>query len=300
MVKIRDAGYCNLKLLLIFLVIYGHLVEPKIWRDPGLMTQYRWIYLVHMPLFAFLTGFFLDNAAACLRQWNQCFSLYLFLQTAAVFLGNGRVDPLTPYWHLWYLLSVSVWCLLGWLWFRFGRGNGIILLLAAIVIGCAVGYDPEIDREHSASRTLVFFPYFFAGLLCHRQTPWHKYRWLGLTCLLLTIYVMSTEGGDISAVFLYHAAPYGSRENGAYLRLICYFAGFSLGLFLLSFVPTIRLPFSKAGANTMNAYILHVPLVLWLRTMDIPWQWYPVITAAFLYMVHKITQWHQTLYGIKS
>lgn len=300
MVKMRDAAYCNLKLLLIFLVIYGHLIEPRIWQSSGLMTQYRWIYLVHMPLFAFLTGLFLRTGEVCLRQWSQCFSLYLFLQTAAVFLGDGRVYPLTPYWHLWYLLSVSTWCLLGWLWFRFGRGNGIILLLTFIVIGCVVGYDPHIHREHSLSRTLAFCPYFFAGLLCHREIPWHKYRPLGLTCLLLTVCVMLTEGRDIPTVFLYHTAPYGSLGNGAYLRMICYFAGFSLGLFLLSFVPTVRLPVSKVGVDTMGAYILHVPMVLWLRTKNIPWQWYLFLTAVFLYMIHKLTQWHRTLYGIKS
>lgn len=58
MVKLRDAQYCNLKLLLIFLVIYGHLIEPGIRNSEVLMVQYRWIYMVHMPLFCFLSGFF--------------------------------------------------------------------------------------------------------------------------------------------------------------------------------------------------------------------------------------------------
>lgn len=30
MVKLRSAYYCNLKLLLIFLVVWGHLLEPDI------------------------------------------------------------------------------------------------------------------------------------------------------------------------------------------------------------------------------------------------------------------------------
>ena len=41
MVKLRDARFCNLKLLLIFLVIYGHLIEPGIYQSEVLMTQYK-------------------------------------------------------------------------------------------------------------------------------------------------------------------------------------------------------------------------------------------------------------------
>ena len=51
MVKLKDARYCNLKLLLIFLVIYGHLIEPAIYQSKVLMTQYKWIYLFHIVLF---------------------------------------------------------------------------------------------------------------------------------------------------------------------------------------------------------------------------------------------------------
>lgn len=37
MVKLRQAGYCNLKLLLLFLVLYGHWIEPQ----AQALEQYR-------------------------------------------------------------------------------------------------------------------------------------------------------------------------------------------------------------------------------------------------------------------
>lgn len=299
MVKLRDARYCNLKLLLIYLVIYGHLIEPGIWNFQTLMAQYRWIYLFHMPLFCFLSGLFLNNHKACGNQFRKMLSLYILLQTAAVLLGNGKVKPLTPYWHLWYLLSYIAWAGIGWIWFRFYKGNGkILILVISILVGCAAGFIPSIGRVHSLSRTLVFFPYFWAGLMCDHSFPWQRLKSFGLIALGIVFAVMLIGGNNISAVFLYQAAAYGPLKNGFGLRLICYLLGFLLCLFLLSFIPAKRFPFTRAGANTMPAYLLHAPIVLYLRELDIPWIFYLLITAMILYGVYKILQWHSKMYGI--
>ena len=85
MVKLRNAYYCNLKLLLIFLVVYGHAIEPSISEDPSLYRIYRLIYLFHMPLFAFLSGLFVKSASGkssgccpsilCARASPSCWDL---------------------------------------------------------------------------------------------------------------------------------------------------------------------------------------------------------------------------------
>mgnify|MGYP003293127632 CR=1 FL=1 len=84
MIKFRDARYCNLKLLLIYLVIYGHLIEPGIWESKVLMVQYKLIYMFHMPLFSFLSGLFLNSSKTCSRQFFKMASLYFFLQTFGI------------------------------------------------------------------------------------------------------------------------------------------------------------------------------------------------------------------------
>lgn len=299
MVKLRDARYCNLKLLLIFLVIYGHLIEPGIWQSKVLMTQYKWIYLFHMPLFCFLSGLFLNDSKTCGRQCVKMLSLYIFLQTLAVFLGNGKAKPLTPYWHLWYLLSYSTWAVIGWIWHRFCRGKGkYIILLCSVLAGCLAGFDTEIGREHSLSRTLVFLPFFWMGLICNPQYQWEKLRMVGLAALAIAIAVMVWWGDHISAVFLYQAAPYGKIEDGVQLRLICYLLGTLICVFLLSFTPMRRFPFTRAGADTMPAYLIHAPIVLYIRELDILWPCLLLITAVILYAVYKLLRWHGALYGI--
>ena len=299
MVKLRDARYCNLKLLLIYLVIYGHLIEPGIWQSKILMIQYKWIYLFHMPAFCFLSGLFLNNSKACSCQCLRMVLLYALLQSLAVFLGNGRFSPLTPYWHLWYLLSYSTWAALGWIWFRCCRGKGkTIIMVCSIVAGCLAGLHPDIGREYSLSRTLVFFPFFFLGLISDSGFPWQKLRLWGLAAIVIVFALMALWGNRISAVFLYQAAPYGRTENGVQLRLICYLLGALICVFLLSITPMQRFPFTRVGADTMPAYLIHAPIVLIIRELDIPWPYHLLIAGAILYATYKLLQWHSRLYGI--
>lgn len=298
MVKLRDARYCNLKLLLIFLVIYGHLIEPGVWQSPALMTQYRWIYLFHMPLFSFLSGLFLNSREACGRQLGRMLSVYIPLQAVAVLLGKGEVKPLTPFWHLWYLLSCSTWTGLGWLWFRLGRGKGkLVILVCSVLAGCAAGLVPSIGREHSLSRTMVFLPYFWLGLICDPGFPWERLRPLSAGLLGIVV-VMVNWGGGIPVTFLYQAEPYGTIENGALLRFACYLIGTALGLFLLSVTPTKRFPFTRAGGDTMPAYLIHAPIVLCIRELDVPWPFHLLNAALILYAVYKLRRWRGRLYGI--
>ena len=297
MVKLRNAAYCNLKLLLIFFVVYGHLIEPQIDGNSFLIMQYRWIYLVHMPLFAFLSGLFLDSSRACRKQMTHYLSLYFFWQFAAVFLGDGKVELFTPYWHLWYLLSAAYWCGIAWIWLRFGKGKGAWLLASSIVVGCLVSCISAIDREYSLSRTIVFFPYFLSGIVCDPVTAWRKYRVWSFIGVILTLSVMLLCDEELSTSLLYHAAPYGVR--GIFLRAVCYLMGFSMGLFLLAWIPNVRFPFTRVGGNTLTAYLAHAPAVLWLRQFNLNWFWLMMLTALFLYLIHKLTQWNATFYGIR-
>ena len=299
MLKLRDARYCNLKLLLIFLVIYGHLIEPNVWQSKVLMTQYKWIYLFHMPLFCFLSGLFLNDAKACGSQFKKMIFLYLILQTAVVFFGKGNVKPLTPHWHLWYLLSYSMWAALGWVWCRFCKGKGkIIILLFSILVGCLAGLHPDIGRKYSLSRTLVFLPFFWTGLICDPRYQWERLRLLGTAAFVTALAVMLCWGERISAVFLYQADSYGELANGVQLRLICYLLGALICVFLLSFTPTRRFPFTRAGADTMPAYLIHAPLVTGIRKLDVPWPCCLLIAASIVYVVYKLLRWHSRLYGI--
>ena len=53
----RYAYFYVLKFLLIFSVVFGHILENYI-QNPFFKSIYMFIYTFHMPLFVFITGFF--------------------------------------------------------------------------------------------------------------------------------------------------------------------------------------------------------------------------------------------------
>lgn len=278
MVKLRSAYYCNLKLLLIFLVILGHWIEPEIGSSAVLYRVYRTIYLFHMPLFAFLSGLFLGSSGSCLRQLGRMAPIYLLCQSIAMVLGLTPWH--TPWWILWYLMSLCWWLLSAALLLKMPRLKWAVLLFA-LGAGCLAGRAAWIGRPLSLSRTIVFFPYFWLGVLIPPEIPWHRLRVPSLSALLLL-------PSELSVVTLYQAGPCDPL-----VRLRCYAIAGALGLLVLSWCPRKRFPWTRAGADTMAAYLLHGPLVRLLAPVPCP----VLTTALFLYITCKATQWSHP-YGI--
>ena len=276
MVKLRNARYCNLKLLLIFLVIFGHAIEPRIGTDPALQRIYRTIYLFHIPLFAFVSGLFTKTPAGCLRQLRRLLPVYVCCQAIAVALGQAPWH--TPWWILWYLLSLCCWLALSALLMNWSRGKWIILLLS-VVAGCLAGRISWLGRWMSLSRTIVFFPYFWLGTMLPPELPWHRFRLLTLPVLLLT-------GIPIPAATLYHAGP-----CDPWIRLLCYGCAAAWSVLVLSWCPRRRFPWTKAGADTMPAYLLHGPLVRLLPAIAHPL----LFTVLFLCIITQANRWRSAI-----
>ncbi len=301
MVKFRQARYCNIKLILIFLVVYGHWIEPRIWSSKVLYIQYWWIYVLHMPLFTFLSGLFLREKKDLIRQVKRLLPLYCLLQLPMSLLGRGNINVLEPFWHLWYLLSFCAWAVLGglglWMCKRW-HISPLIFLAAAVLAGVFGGYLPFLDRTLSGSRTVVFFPFFWLGVICGQDVPWQKYRLWGLAALGAAVAAAFLVGDRIPADFLYHAEPYGALKGGAGLRFMCYVLSGAVGFFLLTMLPDKRLPCTKAGTDTMPVYLIHAPIVGFFREIEIHWTVCMLLSAGLIYIIYKGMQWYGPLYGV--
>lgn len=302
MIRSREALYCNLKLFLIFLVVYGHLIEGAIGQSERFALQYRIIYLFHMPLFVFLTGLFLKSKEQCASQGRRMLLWYLILQCPLAILYPNKYPLSLPYWHLWYLLSLICWCGVGWLWHRFGRGRigwKVLALALSVLLACLAGLNPKIGRGNSLSRTLVFLPFFLAGVFCPRDIPWKKLRPLGLLGLGLGYWAFRALDGT-SVYFLYHAASYGKLgAEGILLRLWAMGAGLGIGLFLLTFTPGRRFPWTKMGNDTFPIFILHAPVVKYnLRQLPLTMWNAPVIAAVFLLFLFTLFRWRGPMCAI--
>ncbi|MCD8085372.1 MAG: hypothetical protein LUF28_03450 [Clostridiales bacterium] len=275
-IKKRAAYLCNVKLFLLVLVVLGHSMEQAGMKGNLL---YRFIYLFHMPLFAFVSGLHLKTVQSCLRQAKSALMLYLPIQGGIALVVRGQTLT-TPYWHLWYLLSLCWWSLLcgGCAVALENRGKKwkAILLVISVAASLGCGLLP-MGRFLSLSRTVVFFPYVLLGMLCPVELQegsggQTQRRLLGLS--LLGVLPVCLVLRDASYSFLYQADRYRhygmTPSEGIRLRLLCFAAAVGLGLFVLALMPARRFPFTKIGGDTLPAYLLHVcflPLVdtLWLE-----------------------------------
>ena len=59
--SVRNHHFDNLKAVLIFLVVFGHLIEP--YRQTGSIITFLYYicYILHMPIFVFVSGYFFNE-----------------------------------------------------------------------------------------------------------------------------------------------------------------------------------------------------------------------------------------------
>lgn len=298
----RKAFYCNVKVVLIFLVIYGHLIETRIDDSVILMWQYRLIYAVHMPLFALVSGMFLKTKETCIAQMKSALKYYLICQmiyiAVSFLMGNKQASFFVPYWHLWYLLSLSFWALICRLTAGIKRKTiRVMLILIGIVIACICGNADYIGRFLSLSRTICFLPYVLLGQMLPIDTGFSDYKIESGIAGIVSLIVLLIIAPLLPVEFFWQATSYEATQAifGEGFRTVSYVIAFGLSFLLLAVIPTKRLIFSKAGTDTLWVYLLHGPIVRVLRDIDIKLDYFvifaPITAVAVYFMLYELCRW---------
>ena len=259
------------RFVLIALVVIGHLLEQLSDSGPFAAALYRWIYLFHMPAFVLVSGAVSKTDLTRRRVFAlaTCVLLpYVVFQTLypawdAWLSGSGDWSQgyLTPYWLLWYLLSLACWRVLLPLFARLK-----FALPLAVIIALAAGMAPWIGYPFSLSRTLVFFPLFLLG---HRIGP-RRLQQLGGAPVrrfaAVTVLAAAAAGAwflrDLDPEWLYASAGYADLQVAAWpgggIRLALLAASASCALALLALVPRGA---TGLGCRSLTAYLMHGFLV---------------------------------------
>lgn len=262
MSKPRQYGFDNIRFILIFCVVFGHLLE---FLGKGQLQDrlYLTIYTFHMPVFLFLSGYF---AKFDLRKLLRIALLYLVFQAvyqAGGDLSSGRslsIQFRRPDWLMWYL-PVLVYCQL--LLPALDRLPCLPVLAVSIGLSLAAGCFDGIGYDLSLSRFFVFCPYFILGYHTGRG-KWDRripaaggLIFLGAILILCPLLLGS---GKVNALVLYGSFSY-RIGYGPMTRLLLYLLGFSwVGLFLVLARTVLdrRIPLVSAiGRNTLPIYLLH-------------------------------------------
>lgn len=278
----RFAYFDNAKVILIFLVVFGHMIQPFITDAKGLHTLYTWMYTFHMPAFIFLAGFFAKgsgNLNYIVKLAKKLIIPYIIFQViyTAYYFMIGKSGWLTdsvfyPHWSLWFLFSLFCWHLLLILYKKVPAVAGVILALS---IGLLVGFADHVGHTFSLSRTFVFFPYFLAGYwVSKEQIMLLKKRAVKMSALafLAVIAVAIYFLPDINSGWLLASKSYstlGLENFGVLARLLVYVTSTLMALSVLAWMPQKEMSITKLGTRTLYVYLLHGFFVQYFRQYDL-------------------------------
>jgi len=270
MIKDRNFLVDNIKLIAIFFVVLGHIIEPSIKTNTALKALFLFIYSFHMPLFAFLAGLFSSE------HWNNAslrknistilvpFVLFTLLYEAYHIAVAGRVSDYTlsfqPHWILWFLFSLFCWklALPFFLKSKFAIAIAIVLATMCFLVE-NIGYFLGV------ARTVYFFPFFILGHIIYRGEMWKNAtnlpKWLAASVILIIAYLCWENAGNINhhwffGSFSYHEFGMEIREAVAY-KLLSYLATFILIFCILSMIPKREYSVTSLGQQSLFVYLWH-------------------------------------------
>ena len=271
--KERDYFFDNLKAVLIFLVVLGHFLLP-IRGDNPLVVVKRLIYVFHMPLFVFISGYF---AKKIYKNGQYNFKKILYLLKAYVvfvvaiqivyaiagFEKFTEIDFFSQSGAPWYLFAMIVWYLTIPL---VRKCKAMPVLLLTVVLALTAGYFKNVGDFLCLSRILVFGPFFYLGYFLEQKTlekalqP--KLQRLVVPCAEAICIFILAYGARLkdSLGMVYENISYYELEEvwkGPMVRLSLMIAAFLISWAIMFFIPRGKTRLSVIGQNTMPVYMLH-------------------------------------------
>ena len=274
----RDNKFDSLKGIMILLVLFCHYIEKMYpaWQDDSITRYlYYFVYLFHMPVFIFISGYFSKKnnsddyykktISNCLIPY-VLFNLLYCLVSSRGDIVNSLLQLPYPQWTLWFLLSLFLWRLLLRPVSMF-RGAFLLSILLSLYIGFT-----EMGNFLSLARTFSFFPYFLAGYLIPEQAI-EKVRSLNKAVILIlfafaviSLLLIQKLGVSISA--LYMSTPYmylgmsGMASVG--VRIFLLVTGFICIMGFIALAPEKYSFLSLFGKNSVLIYLVHSGIIRFL------------------------------------
>ncbi|OMP66197.1 acyltransferase family protein [Domibacillus epiphyticus] len=281
--KKRDFYFDNVRFVLTFLVVFGHLLRPYITDSPLNYALYMSIYLFHMPAFILVSGYFakgimrpgyIKKVAGKLLLPLIIFQIiYSFFYFWIEDKESITVSLLIPEWSLWFLLSLFFWNVLLFATIKWLKPAAAIVI--AIIAGLLIGLIDESIDMLSIGRTFVFFPFFLIGY--HLKKEWFAPLFtlpvrIVLLFTAIGLFLFFYQHTNIQIEWLFGSRSYEELQadplSGIVWRSLIYIMNVVMIAFILSIVTHKRFFFTTWGQNTLYVYLLHGFFVQSSRHVD--------------------------------
>lgn len=268
--KKRDNYFDNLRGFLIICVIIGNSLEYSYPHPTKIHYLILFLYLFHMPLFTFISGYFCKKSKRTTQEKVvDTIKIYLFAQIFYYLFNKiimNKIEDfqlLKPSWTLWYLLSLIFWYIIQDYIHDYKRA-----FIISIIISLVLGFDETISTYASSSRILFFLPFFIAGLTFDKGKFLEKYKKYSIIILILALIVLGIlyiieDRIYIELFFEYtNYRFYTSSATLPFLaRIFHYIGAFIIGGFILLVFPSRKLFLCWIGKNSLILYISHGAII---------------------------------------
>ena len=276
----RNPLWDSLKIMLIFMVVYGHMIETCVYNSRFNQVMYNFIYLFHMPLFVFVSGHFshMRDKQKYLSRMYTLFETYIVFQfircLKSMYVEGVSLFPniLIPKGILWYLACLLMWRMVIFIaseqWMM--RHKKIVVTFF-LISGFAIGFIP-IDGTISRFFVLGFF--FFLGYyleeldikaLLQKIPIWVGFVSFICLFLIVALFLNKDIRGVIYLVNYYYNPPI-PPVCFLIARLFFYVFAIITGYLLMRLVFAKPL-LTRYGNCTLAIFMLHTFIILSLRPL---------------------------------
>ena len=300
--KQRIYKYDNVKALLIFLVVIGHMTTDYVSDSVMVRWITLWIYTFHMPAFIFISGLvhkqYITEERASLGikgetalRWDKIagfflcgYGLKVFLQFSRTWMGQN------PIWHWfeepgipWYLFVMAEYELVFYLMRRIdGKVKPRYIIAAAFVVSAIVGYFPSVGDTLCLSRMVNFLPIYALGYYADMRgflkiIEQKKYKIAGAVIIIISLLACKLAPwgayslrkwftGRRSYDFLSDFFGSAAIQYGWLIRLAVWAAAILLSLAIIAVIPDRDMKFATTvGSRTLSVYFWHRPVCYLFR-----------------------------------
>ena len=272
----RDSFFDNFRAILIFLVVFCHLVSPLA-KFFSIKFIYRLCYIFHMPAMLFISGFFFkssvkDGKLVKDKIFNHAL-LYLVFQVIFTITNGAKFSLYQSQFGLWYIQVLIIYCLIVPI---LDRLNPTICIALCFLAGLGIGVDRTAGHIASLSRAVVFLPFFMIGYYLDNDVVERfkakKHIIVGILAFaaLAALYYVSFDALpkmlDMSSGKASYAAMRIPALKGMAFRAFWYVAALAFIVECAMLTPKRHTFFSYIGKNSLSVFIIHLPLCIVLRS----------------------------------
>ncbi|TDD64577.1 acyltransferase [Actinomadura darangshiensis] len=264
----RDPFFDNAKYFAILLVVAGHCLANLL-NVPMAKGLYIFIYMFHMPLFIVVTGYFsrnwtfaggkarklITNVGVPYVVFEIAYSLYDWLAGR----NDLEISMLNPYYLTWFLCALFMWRLSTPVW------QQIRWPLAVALVFALLSYMSDLGGTFDIHRVIGLLPFYVLGLTLK---PHHfellkrpAARPIGAAVLAAGLGGTYLVMNHMSREWIYWRTPNFGLDvgnfTGTMMRLAMFACACVFVAAFLTLIPRGHHWFSRLGAYTLYAYLLH-------------------------------------------